>query len=79
MISSFKFNNLLIHISNIFFNVIGNCEYAEWESWAQCDKTCGGGIQFRSRKILNHPWFGGVKCTKNALQEHQKCNKSTCH
>lgn len=50
------------------------CLLSQWSSWIECDKTCGGGQQFRSR---SSPGNGGA-CLPSDLEETQACNTQSC-
>lgn len=49
-----------------------NCEWAEWDEWRLCSRSCGGGVRQAVRQILRHARFGGVKC------EGSDINNGTC-
>ncbi|XP_078487952.1 uncharacterized protein LOC100179634 isoform X3 [Ciona intestinalis] len=47
--------------------------WSDWSNWNDCDKTCGGGQQERSRQCLPQ----GSQCP-GANSEYQFCNPSAC-
>jgi len=53
------------------------CELANWEEWSQCDKTCDGGKQFRTRTLGSDPQNGGT-CGPYALRETKACHTNSC-
>ena len=53
-----------------------NCVVSGWGSWGACSRTCGKGVQSRSRSITTSPQHGGASCP--ALTSSQKCNTHTC-
>ena len=54
-----------------------NCVWGTWDTWATCSKTCGGGVQVRTRKVDTHEENGGTACT-GLSTEQQNCNTATC-
>lgn len=53
-----------------------DCKVGEWSAWSACDKECGGGTQFRTRRILQEAANGGEQCP--ALKETRQCNTQQC-
>jgi len=54
-----------------------NCEWGPWGEWDICTRTCGGGMQGRSREILQPERHGGIACEGDP-QEMQGCNMEAC-
>ena len=54
-----------------------NCEVSKWSDWSTCSKTCGGGIQTRSRTIIKQAANGGTACPID-LSENRICNNQGC-
>ena len=60
-------------------------EWAEWETWSSCSKSCGDGIQTRKRTIENPELIYehqetsyvpfGLECD---AEEDKKCNLEPC-
>ncbi|XP_060065579.1 spondin-2-like [Ylistrum balloti] len=48
-----------------------DCTVSEWSEWSPCSKTCGFGIQTRSRDVILFPVNGGYGCPK--LTEQNTC------
>ena len=48
--------------------------YEPWNAWSSCHKTCGRGVQSRSR-LCNHP--DGLPCV-GPSRETLDCNLTTC-
>lgn len=80
----------LIHILNIacpinhLFNIIlfnsisVDGGWSEFTEWSSCTKTCGGGMQSRSRSCTNpEPANGGQECSGQA-QESRSCHEEEC-
>ena len=49
--------------------------WSDWDEWGDCDVTCGGGIQRRSRECENGT--EGFYCLGSAT-ESQRCNTQAC-
>ena len=73
-----------------FFTVNGN--WGLWGSWSNCNETCGGGFQSRTR-LCNAPvpQYGGTNCPRNVTLiyyglkngtqeqlENQVCKEQPC-
>eukprot|EP00397_Hematodinium_sp_SG-2012_P007230 GEMP01007272.1.p1 GENE.GEMP01007272.1~~GEMP01007272.1.p1 ORF type:complete len:1040 (+),score=226.82 GEMP01007272.1:331-3450(+) len=54
-----------------------DCKLSDWENWTSCTKTCGGGLQTRSRTVAVPPAHGGVLC-HYSLQEVRECGREKC-
>ena len=50
--------------------------WAEWYEWQQCNVTCAGGVQLRTRDCVE-PLHGGLNCTGDDT-ESQICNENPC-
>lgn len=55
-----------------------DCEVGDWSDWNQCSKTCGGGVQSRTRQPLpgKDAANGGRACPN--LTEERSCNTQSC-
>lgn len=53
-----------------------DCEVTPWGDWGGCSEECGGGVQKRSRFILQRAQFGGQRCPP--LNETRPCNEKPC-
>uniref|UniRef100_A0A1A8IWL5 ADAM metallopeptidase with thrombospondin type 1 motif, 2 n=1 Tax=Nothobranchius kuhntae TaxID=321403 RepID=A0A1A8IWL5_NOTKU len=52
--------------------------WGSWSEYGQCSRTCGGGVQFRTRSCDNpSPANGGRTCI-GATQQFQMCNTNEC-
>lgn len=54
-----------------------HCEWNGFGGWSNCDKTCGGGTQKRTRSVKKKAERGGNACT-GAAEESQACNANPC-
>ena len=55
-----------------------NGGWTNFGSWSECTKTCGKGLQTRTRTCTNPaPKYGGADCTGNA-EERKYCNYQSC-
>ena len=54
------------HFKMIKLNRKVPCEVGSWTSWSDsiCSRTCGGGVQQRTREIVRLPENGGAACPK---------------
>lgn len=50
--------------------------WADWNEWQQCNVTCAGGLQLRTRDCVE-PLYGGADCTGDD-SEYQECNENPC-
>jgi hypothetical protein len=53
-----------------------DCVVSSWSAFKSCSKTCGGGVQTRTRTITGTPSNGGVACP--LLSQDQSCNTKAC-
>jgi hypothetical protein len=53
-----------------------HCEYSAYTTWSKCTKTCGSGMQTRTRTVTKAPVHGGSKCV--GLKASRNCNTFTC-
>jgi hypothetical protein len=54
-----------------------HCEWNGFGGWSNCDKTCGGGTQKRTRSVKKKAERGGNAC-QGAAEESQACNANPC-
>jgi len=54
-----------------------NCKWAPWHAWSECTATCGGGVQNRTRAVLQAASNGGKDCQGPAAQ-FRDCNTAKC-
>ena len=67
----------LLFISNmIWIFLVIHCEVSKWSMWSTCDRSCGKGIQSRTRLITQHPSPGGKRCP--ALSQKRACLGNRC-
>ena len=65
-------------IVNICFTIsLVDCKWSPWGPWDVCTRTCGGGMQARSRTIVEQERHGGKPCVGDP-QEMQGCNMQAC-
>ena len=57
----------------LYLIVTESCVWGEWADWTECNATCGGGHQTRTRTKTS----GGDDCTGNS-SETQECNTDAC-
>ena len=63
---------------NCLFYISVDGSWSKWNSWANCDVTCGGGTQKRSRSCSEpSPQYGGTFCEGDDSVE-RTCNKNHC-
>lgn len=54
-----------------------DCEIGEWTHWSSCTAHCDGGVQRRTRVVLQRASHGGRGCLA-ALSEVNECNRHLC-
>ena len=53
-----------------------HCLMGGWSEWSVCSKACDGGIQSRSREIVQEPMHNGRPCPDGI--EEKDCNTDYC-
>lgn len=53
-----------------------DCNVSAWGGYSDCSKSCGTGVQYRSRKIVRNKKNNGAKCP--ILEESKNCNTHAC-
>lgn len=53
-----------------------DCQLSAWSEWSGCDRSCGKGVQSRTRVIIQHPSPGRPPC--DALEQKRGCLGSRC-
>jgi hypothetical protein len=53
-----------------------DCSVSAWNEWSVCTKTCGEGVQTRSRSVKVNASGGGMPC--GALDAQRPCTKNPC-
>uniref|UniRef100_A0A8C5N0Q9 Thrombospondin type-1 domain-containing protein 7A n=1 Tax=Leptobrachium leishanense TaxID=445787 RepID=A0A8C5N0Q9_9ANUR len=53
-----------------------DCIVSEFSPWSQCSKSCGSGLQHRTRHVVAMAQFGGSACPN--LTEFQACQSAPC-
>ena len=54
-----------------------DCVWSLWSNWDLCTKTCGGGMQGRTRTVLEPARNGGKRCEGDPM-EMRTCNMEPC-
>jgi hypothetical protein len=59
-----------------------DCELKGFGPYSYCDKSCGGGKQFRAKHVVRQPVAGGAACPAKsdllAWREERDCNLHSC-
>ena len=54
-----------------------DCKHSSWGEWSKCSKSCGNGLQERTRTIVTEAQNGGKACVGN--NKHSRlCNNRGC-
>ena len=54
-----------------------DCKQSSWGEWSKCSKSCGKGVQERTRTIVTPAKNGGKACS-GANKEKKACNIEAC-
>nr|XP_026691172.1 hemicentin-1-like isoform X1 [Ciona intestinalis] len=54
-----------------------NCLWEMWEAWGDCSVTCGGGVQYRRRRVNLQAIHGGSACMGSSVMSRY-CNSECC-
>eukprot|EP00929_Paragymnodinium_shiwhaense_P017134 TRINITY_DN1260_c0_g2_i1.p1 TRINITY_DN1260_c0_g2~~TRINITY_DN1260_c0_g2_i1.p1 ORF type:complete len:1993 (+),score=486.90 TRINITY_DN1260_c0_g2_i1:90-6068(+) len=54
------------------------CIFSNWTAWTTCSKTCGGGTQAQTRRIIKEATVNGKPCS-GVTRRTQSCNTAACH
>ena len=61
----------------LLFKIVDG-KFGAWTNWTDCSKTCGGGLQERTRECNNPPPSGGGKDCVGDRVETQACANDLC-
>jgi len=53
-----------------------HCAVSDFTGWSACDKSCGDGVQFRTRSVITAPQHNGFACPY--LKQGRACNHHHC-
>jgi hypothetical protein len=53
-----------------------DCQVSDWSNWGTCTKSCGGGLQERTRSIITPTRGAGIACPE--LKQTKDCNTDVC-
>jgi len=53
-----------------------DCVMSMWSGWSKCTKECDGGVQVKTRSVLQKPKHGGREC--DTVQEERPCSVGSC-
>ncbi len=53
-----------------------DCQLSAWSEWSACDRTCGKGVQKRTRVVVQHPSPGRPPC--DSLEQKRGCLGTRC-
>lgn len=59
-----------------FVITVADCKLSEWSEWSSCDRSCGKGVQSRTRVVVQHPSPGRPPC--EALEQKRGCLGYRC-
>ena len=54
-----------------------DCKQSSWGEWSKCSKSCGKGVQERTRTIVTPAKNGGKACSV-PNKEGKACNTEAC-
>ena len=61
----------------MFYSILVNCVWSEWEGWSPCSKTCEGGIRKSQRSVVQKAMHDGMDCDGDAEKE-ELCYPDPC-
>ena len=57
--------------------IIVDCVWGTWGTWTTCSKSCGSGVQVRTKDVDTHEENGGTACSGSSI-EQQNCETAVC-
>ena len=54
-----------------------DCKHSSWGEWSKCSKSCGNGLQERTRTIVTQAQNGGKACD-GSNKDTRNCNNRGC-
>ena len=57
---------------------VADGSWTEWTTWGECSKSCGSGVQVRTRDCSNPPPSGNGKNCAGEASEERDCNTKEC-
>ena len=54
-----------------------DCKWSPWTNWDLCTRSCGGGMQGRTRSVKVPERNGGKRCEGDPMQM-RNCNMQPC-
>ena len=60
----------------LLFSLV-DCQWSVWSQWDLCTRSCGGGMQGRTRSVLVPERNGGKRCVGDPA-EMRNCNMQPC-
>ncbi|CAJ1341966.1 unnamed protein product [Effrenium voratum] len=56
-----------------------DCQYADWDTWGGCSKSCGSGTRKRFRSVAAEPSADGKRCAEIGPNfEETSCGQNSC-
>lgn len=55
-----------------------DCRYGSWSSWSACTRSCGIGLQTRTRDIVTPASENGTPCRDSETRDQRECNSVLC-
>mmetsp|Transcript_16815 Transcript_16815/g.32801 ORF Transcript_16815/g.32801 Transcript_16815/m.32801 type:complete len:1225 (-) Transcript_16815:186-3860(-) len=53
-----------------------SCQTSPWSEWSACSRSCGQGVQKRTRTVIQPAQFGGAACGE--LSQERICSSTQC-
>ena len=66
----------MIEKKAIQHTLVAACEWSKYSKWSSCSKTCGNGIQIRTRTLTKG--FNNPECRLDKAEETRCCKIKLC-